>query len=987
MPSAGRTLVLATALAGQMWMPASAVAQPRPGEEPATPEEGALAAPSASGKRQVLEEITVTGSRIRRKDLTTPAPVAVITREQLTASGKVSIGDFLQSLPEQGNAINTNYDNGGDGSTRISLRSLGVQRTLVLLNGRRMVPGGTGADGSVDLNSIPAAAVERIEVLKDGASAVYGSDAIAGVVNIITRRNLDGTEVSGYAGTTARGDGRVYDVSATTGTSGERGSILLSAGFTRQQPIFSGSRAFSAVPTAFDATGLTSPSGSPGTYTFGGPWVPAGNFTIPGAPGQPLDNPTSDPKIAFYNTLVTTYPTATTFIRDPGSPLGWRPFVNSLPTGAAGGDAYNYLPPNYLVTPQQRVSLFSTGDVSLGGHARGYFEASYVNRQSDQQLAPEIFDSGFSGITVSARNQYNPFGVDVTSAQRALVEFGNRRFSQDIDTFRAVVGVDGSLPGWAGPLASAFWDLSLNYGRVQAIQLTAGSLRAPKLRDALGPSANGQCLDAAGNAIPGCVPLDLFGGAGSISPDQIAGLAFTGAQRGTNQLLALQANASADLFRLWADRPVGLALGWEYRSLQGSQIPDPITAAGESTGNAVTPTAGRYHVNEGYAELSVPVASHLPFAESIEAMAAARAFAYSTFGSDWTYKLGGRWSVVRDLTFRGTYSTAFRAPSIADLYLGQQDNFPAVSDPCADAATAPASCPAAAVGNGDTRTQLRSKIGGNPLLQPETADIFTLGVVLEPRWVKNLTLTVDYYQIHISRTISAIGEATILNGCYPSTGTPDQAFCDRIARDPLSQQITNIDNLNANIGKEATSGIDLALRYALPIRGVGRFAFAFDGTWLRKHDILLADGRTISGRGNFDLNGTDGNFGGFGGVNPAWKFNAGLQWALQGFGAGLQTRFVGSFKECGDSAGDFSGLGQCYVDGTYQRKVDAYSQWDAFLSYTVPGAAGRTSFAIGVNNLFDARPPAIYNGFTAATDPTAYDFAGRFVYARISHGR
>ena len=188
-------------------------------------------------------------------------------------------------------------------------------------------------------------------------------------------------------------------------------------------------------------------------------------------------------------------------------------------------------------------------------------------------------------------------------------------------------------------------------------------------------------------------------------------------------------------------------------------------------------------------------------------------------------------------------------------------------------------------------------------------------------------------------------------------------------RRPATHQIASVSNLNANIGKEATSGIDLALRYGLPTRSYGRFHFVFDGTWLKNHDVLLADGRVISGRGNFDLNGTAGNFAGFGGVNPAWKFNAGVLWGLKNFGAGVRTKVIGSFKECGDSAGDFSGLGQCYVDNTFQRKVDAYSQWDVFMSYAFASAAGRTTVGIGVNNLFDANPAVIYNGFTAATDP------------------
>src|SRR5512141_3262701 len=241
--------------------------QPAPASTPTDPNvpadtsaTGAAGGPSAGRKKEATEEIVVTGSRIRRKDLTTPAPVTVISREQVTASGKVSIGDFLQALPEQGNAINTQFNNGGDGATRISLRGLGSARTLVLLNGRRMVPGGTGADASVDLNSIPTASVERIEVLKDGASAVYGSDAIAGVVNVITRRGFKGTELSAYGGVSQKGDGQTYDLNVTTGQAGDRGNVVFSAGYYKQNTVWAGDRDFSKYQLFFDPTSTDCPT-------------------------------------------------------------------------------------------------------------------------------------------------------------------------------------------------------------------------------------------------------------------------------------------------------------------------------------------------------------------------------------------------------------------------------------------------------------------------------------------------------------------------------------------------------------------------------------------------------------------------------------------------------------------------------------------------------------------------------------------------------
>ena len=992
MPSRRTVLTLAALFSQLAWVPGPASAQTPPAGGPNPPvaeapgERETSDAPSDT--RKFSEEIIVTGSRVGREDLTTPAPLTVLTREQIQASGKVSIGDYLQQLPEQGNAINTSVNNGGDGSTRVGLRSLGDRRTLVLLNGRRFVPGGVGADSSVDLNSIPTAAIERIEVLKDGASAVYGSDAVAGVVNIITRRRFNGTEVAGYTGTSTRGDGTIYDVNGTTGVAGERGSILFSAGYFNQHSIFAGERGFSRLPLNFDATGLNSPDGKIGPFAFGSGTVPAGTVSV--AEGETGGN-------GLWNAVAGPNPQpGDKFIRDlnfPASdPRGWRRFAgSSLPPA---GDGYNFQPDNYLVTPQQRISLFSTGDHALGRSSRSYFEASYVNRQSDQRVAPEALVSTSSGLTLSKDSIYNPFARDFAVFQRRLLEFGPRTFREDIDTFRVVGGFDGTLPEAAGPLRGWFWDVSLNYGRTQGTTVKTGELRTPNLQDALGPSmivgGTPTCVRTPGDAstaIPGCVPLDALHVGGSITPDQIAGLEFAGTQRGTNQLTAVQLNTSGALFRLFTDRPVALALGYEYRNVQGEVIQDPITEAGENSGNNARSTRGGYHVNEGYAELSIPVASHRPFLENLEATAAARVFDYSNFGRDWTYKFGGRWTLFRDVTLRGTYSTAFRAPSVSDLFLGRQDNFANVDDPCAGAG-APASCGAAA-GNGDDQTQHISLVGGNPNLQPETATIYTLGVVLEPRWVKNLSVTVDYYHVAIDDSIATIGEATILASCYPVDGsgkTPQ--FCDAVVRDPGTHRIVNLVNTNANVGKEATAGIDIAFRYAVPTRRYGRFGFAFDGTWLKYHDLVLPDGSVISGRGNFDLSSQSGI--GIQGVNPAWKFNAGLTWGLRNFGAGVTTRFVGSLKECGDAndpTGLFSGSGLCSVDSRFQRKIDAYSEWGAFVSYAFASPAGRTNLGLGVNNLFDAAPPFIFTNAqqTGNTDGTAYDLTGRFVYVRLTH--
>jgi outer membrane receptor protein involved in Fe transport len=984
-----------TAATAQEAQPAPAAAPVPQPETAATPQIGAEGQPRE--RKAAGEEILITGSRIRRKDLLTPAPITVINREQVVASGKVTIGDFLQTLPEQGNAINTQVNNGGSGATRVSLRGLGPARTLVLLNGRRFVPGGTGADSSVDLNSIPTAAIERIEVLKDGASAVYGSDAIGGVINIITRKR-GATELSGFTGISSHGDGKTYDLNATTGTSiGDTGNFIFSGGFYKQEPVWAGDRSFSAIPLAYDATGSRTLTKAPGPYSQGSTTVPAGTIVLSkctkttpvNAPcvGRILANPTNDSRISLLNQLVQQNKTSSIFVRDSSTALGWRAFTNaSLPSD--GGDGYNFQPQNYLVTPSQRISLYAAGDAHISSLARTYFEASYVNRQSKQLLAAEPLLTDSENVTVSKDNIYNPFGVDLTAVRRRLLEFTNRTFNQDIDTFRVVGGVDGTLPAeMFGPLSGWFWDASLNFGRTEGTQIKQGNLNRAFLAAALGPSF----VDASGNKrcgtpaapIAGCVPLNLFGGAGSITDDQVTPLTFTGALRGTNQMTSVLANFGGELVRLAAERPMALAAGYEYRFLAGENIPDPLTVAGLTTGNKGQITRGTYYVNEGYGELSVPILSNIDYVQDLEATVAGRVFNYSSFGSGGTYKLGTRWRIVRDFTARGTYSTGFRAPAISELYAGLADSFPPVSDPCRGLGVAgggppPASCGAAAA-NGDAQTQLRTQVGGTPTLQPERSRMFTAGVVIEPHWVPNLAITVDYYNIRVYDTITTLGASVILAGCYPGDSTIAPKYCDLISRDPITQRITNIVNRNLNVGNDKTDGLDIAMQYALPTQ-VGRFTLGFDGTWLHKYDRTLADGTVIHGRGNFDLNGS-----GTGGVYPTFKFISGITWQFAGLNAGTNTRYYSSFTECGTASGNFAGSGLCYVDSTYKRRVRSYNAWDAFVSYTLTSQVGKTNFGAGVNNLFDRQPSAIYNGFTAASDPTAYDFMGRFVYGRITH--
>jgi outer membrane receptor protein involved in Fe transport len=513
-----------------------------------------------------------------------------------------------------------------------------------------------------------------------------------------------------------------------------------------------------------------------------------------------------------------------------------------------------------------------------------------------------------------------------------------------------------------------------------------GSLTTTHLQNAIGPSANGQCLTGVGGSvIPGCVPVNLFGGADAITPAMAGYLTFPLVARISNELTAAQANFGGELpIKLLHERPIGLAVGYEYRFEMGADIPDPVSAAGESTGNNRSETGGHFYVNEGYGELSVPIISGVPGAENVEATAALRVFNYNTSGTDATYKFGGRWSIIRDITLRGTYSTAFRAPSITDLFQGASDNFPSVRDPCANLSAATpalvAACVAQGVPAGGTgvtgESQTRTRNSGNVNLQPETAKIWTAGVVIEPRYVRGLSFVVDYYHIAIDKAVQTLGASFILQSCYQGGNA---ANCAKVHRSPIDATIDRIDDFNENIGHVETAGIDFGARYNLPTE-YGRFLFAFDGTWLAFFNVTQPDGTVVHGRGNFDIGTLNG---GIGGVYPAFKALTSMLWNFNEFGAGVSERFIGSFRECAFSDGTSSG-GACFVDPTNSRKISAYFQTDIFLSYNLKSPLGNTTLGAGIRNLFNSAPPRIYSAFTPTSDATAYDFMGRFFYGRIT---
>jgi outer membrane receptor protein involved in Fe transport len=852
---------------------------------------------------------------------------------------------------------------------------------------------------------------------------VYGSDAIAGVVNIITKKKLNGTEASAYAGTTSHGDGNTYDLALTTGTSSDKGNILFSAGFTKVNTIWAGDRSWAkdAILYSYDEN----LSGLPvGENAGGSSAIPQGRFGLSGyvlSPSGGVCEYSATAGGCAGADVATSSSVAAQLLRsrvkDPAGNLQSPTNYNSLnfmfdPTrGAATGgyaayrsaDAYNYQEVNYLVTPSQRLQLFSTGDANIADVARAYFEASYVDRTSRTQIAPDPLFTANYDVVVSKDSMFNPTGVDLFDVRRRLVEFGGRADDYSVQTFRTVLGLDGTVPDSIPFVKGWYWDASFNWGKTSGTDTNSGALRLPYVQDAVGPSmidpATGQaiCVKTPGDpttAISGCAPLNLLHVSVPGHPELAApapgNLAFTGTNRARNQMQQFAVNVTGEIFRL-ADRPISLALGGDYTEYSAALVVNTVNVAGEGDNYNASNVAGSYNTTQGYAELQIPLLSNMVGAQELEVDLAARTAHYNTFGNKTTYKAGVRYSPIRDVTLRGTYSTAYRAPSITNLFAGASESFPSVSDPCGDLAGASptiiARCAATGVtnpaGSGDDSTQLKELVGGNVNVKPETAKIFTIGAVFQPTMLRNLSATVDYFNTKISNTIGQIQAVNILSGCY---GLGYKPYCDAIHRDPDTQTVTSIDDLITNYSELAVQGIDIGANYIQPTP-FGKFGVNLNGSFLLKYEQNLPSGQIIDGKGNYDL-----------GVNPSFKALAGLTYGIGGLGVGWTTRYIGSYTECmnnnpadvnfGTATGGlcyqgeptFTGIG---FEPTQEHKVSAYFLHDLVLRYGLKSRAGLTSLAVGVQNVFDARPPRVYASFLSYAEYD-YQFAGRSFYARLS---
>lgn len=915
---------------------------------------------TAQGSDPAPADIVVTGSRIRRNPLNLDAPVTFVDSADIAKTGLNSVTDVLQRLPSAGGGLNSKFNSSGNsgnppdgggvgaGSAEIDLRYLGAKRTLVLVDGLRFVNGASasGVPGSVDLNSIPEGMIERIEVLQDGASAIYGSDAIAGVVNIITKKGQDGFDASAQLGSYLdHGDGfsQNYQLSWGNGTDGPT-QIVVGGSYVKQKPISAADRDISQFPFPY-ADRCDIPAGGCSGY------VPLGRFGVFG----------EDLTLRGVVTDVPDYNPA-----DPDDPASdFKNFTDA--------DRFNFAPYNYIQIPLERLGLFTNLHQELSPTVNLTAKLLWNRRKSRNQAAPLPLGIGQAAgngnfldtIGVHATNPYNPFGVTLDNSNldyifRRVVELGPRRFFQTVNTMYGVVTLDGKFDlggrDW-------FWDVNASYGRNKASQKMLGNINSQKLAQALGPIS--------GCTAP-CVPFNIFGGAGTITKEMLDFVGFTQRDSSKQTQWDVSANLSGSLLNLPGGE-LGIALGVEHRDLKGRFDPDPVVAAGFTSDIPALPTKGGYNVSEAYAELNAPLLADQPFADLLELAAAVRYSKYSKSGSTTTFKGGVNWKPIPDLRLRASYSEGFRAPTIGELF-GTPSRFDqTLFDPCSSSpgnqaprrfqndATVRANCIAQGVPASGSymqpNPQLSVTTGGNENLEAETSKGWNLGAVFSPTAIPRFSVEANYYRVKINGAIQSIDAEVTLERC---TLNGDAASCANISRAP-SGPVILINGILQNIAAIKTEGVDLNVAYRTAATQIGTFGFTWNNNFLLNYDVFVpaTEGTSKISREGTEKGAPDQAF-------PKWKSIGIIDWDGRNFGATLTGRYIKAVKE---SQND-----NILNDRFY---TDAQLRWN-------PTFMEGLRFAIGVNNLFDKDPPACISCNLNNFDPTTYDVPGRYYYARAS---
>ncbi len=963
------------------------------------------ASPSALAQddaAEAIEEITVTGSRIKRADLDSASPVTVIDRDVFLSLGITDVGLLLQRMPSMsGSPIGTTTNNGGNGRVEIDLRGMGVDRTLTLVNGKRSVDRG-------DYQTIPSNMIERVEILKDGASAVYGADAVAGVVNIITRRDFEGLELTAQnVDFFDMDDGRQNTIGLIAGKQFDGGNVVFGAEYVDQSQAFQSDapwdffqNSYYIYPEGCEAQLLAPYDGTPqgGCYIIGSSRIP--ETRIPFFSARVLD--------ANDNPLPGDYPGHGLFL--VGTPAT-TPYEVGL-FEAHDGRSYNYAPVNYIQTPYQRTNLFAeahfdvTDTVRFNTNIRGNF------RESSQELAPLPFspdDPMFNGFFVnpvtgvntpytgiSEDNYYLRRAIDayntangttlayepVVGPRRRMIET-NRRFEQSITQIQVSAGLEGTFN-------DLDWEVYYNRGYRSRTDNDRGQFSGARLFNAMGPSAD---LDGDGQPecytditdpntiIPGCVPMNFFGG-GAVDPvtskptvttltqDMIDYVKADLIDTFTETMDSALAVVSGSAFDMPGGE-MGWAAGLAYWGQTFTYNPDSGKATGSVTGNVGAGTDGSLFNTSVFAEFLLPVMDN--GTQSVDIKAGVRYDDWNAFDNESTWQLGVEFQAMDSLKLRATAGTVFRAPTIENLFGGQVDDFPTYSDPCIPPAgqPLPARCDQTGV---QIDNQVRARIGGNPLLTPETGDTFTAGVVWSPDFGdSNTTVTLDYWQVDIENGISSLGVQFTLDQCYLFG---DEAECAKITR-RADYSIAQILDADINVADQGAKGIDTEIRWSMD-SDVGQWEVALLWSHLLERTKVAKPGdpeNDLSGRYT-DPTAEDG------GAYATDKLNYSIQWFHNNLSIGYLGEYISALDAdtfCNCFAGNAVDV---FGNAVYLQAVDSYLYHDIVINYTF--ASTGTNIALGVTNITDEEPPHIDTGFNANTDASTYRLFGTGYYLRLT---
>ncbi|WP_286830322.1 MULTISPECIES: TonB-dependent receptor [Kordiimonas] len=957
-----------------------------------------------------LEEIVVTGSLIRNPNLTRSAPVSVVSTDEMDYQQAGVAEELLREIPGMVPSIGAQVNNGNGGFSYVNLRGIGSNRNVVLLDGRRLSP--SELQGRTDLNNIPLAIVDRVDVLTGGASTTYGADAVGGVTNFITKKNFHGVEANVAYGTTEKGDGdtKRYEITVGTNLDDGRGNAILSVGYQKSDAVFQGDRDFSK-DTLFYWDGTAGGSGlGPFNTRFG-------NVNPTGADNSNL-------------------------------PLGG---VQDDRTFAAAFTPFNYAPFNTFQTPFDRYNIYASANYQISDNVEVYTRAIF----SKQTVSTIIAPSGAFGdaVTVSLnhpflsdaqRNAFCAFDTDPaagvytplytqaecdaagaavddsdpnyrevnTQLRRRNVEGGPRISDFNSTWFDYQAGLRGEIGD------SMNWDVYASYGQGDQTQVQKGYWMKSRFRQALLAGPNG-CNDTSN----GCVPADYFGPTGSITEEMNAFLAGGESNISTKfdmgQVVG-SLSGEMDFTTPWASDGLNYAVGGEWRSYSASIESDLLSQSGDlgGAGGAQPNTYGGYSVYEAVAEVLLPVVQDADFAKELTLEAGIR---YSNYTVDdetspkydtTTWKLGLSWTPIDDVTIRGTFARAVRAPNITELFAPQNTGLTNLqSDPCAsvndngvnngnvptgalrDVCIAQGA-PAGAIGfiPQPAAGQANGTFGGNLDLKPESSDSWTIGIILQPEAVPGLTITADYYNIKVDDAINAPAPNDVIDACFNNPST-DNPACSAIGRSPIdgglsgdSAVVSGLDLFTSNNGNLATDGIDFSVSYGMAITDDMQWDTRVSGNWTNSSTFQAVTGVSLDREcvGLYSANCAS--------IQPEFSFNWRNTLSFEKFDVSLNWRHISSnqYEFLGDpNDPTFTGVPEGLTKESTFGETPAYNLFDMSVRYRVLENVTLTGT---VSNLFDKEPPLTGSfigstGFNSGnTYPSTFDTLGRrfSIQARIT---